>query len=246
MASILVSIQISTGLIIWLANRHMARSTSEVWTGQLLNQMIDITTCPAKAPLSTQFQASQWQLEWILLKYLQNIIRYGYFQMYLIPVSKTHISGTARYWTSGTYWVGKSCKQTATWLLVMACKICKICFLPEQRLCHSFVDQTRLTWPTIWAISMTCCYIGPFVIFELISPGHPTSSSGFEFGASVVPRKVPKVLMKLGIARLKLCCPHSWILRKLVPAWIKIVLRDSTNNVILCWRPQLGIILNKS
>jgi len=104
-ASILVRTRLSAGTVVTPANENMDGSTSQVWTGQLQNRIIPISSCPVKAPLWTQYWARQWQLDWRWLTYLRNIILQGYYQMYSIPPSTSPISGTSRFWTRTHCWL---------------------------------------------------------------------------------------------------------------------------------------------
>jgi len=79
---------------------------------------------------------------------------------------------------------------TARWTWEISGGILRINFLPERRLCQSFVQQTRLTWPIIQATSMPGHCISQLVIFENISPAHLKYSPAFLSGWSHVPWQV--------------------------------------------------------
>jgi len=137
-------------------------------------------------------------------------------------------------------------ESTARWTRAIGGGIHRINFLPERRLCQSYVHPTRLTWPIFRAISTPGCCISQLAIFEKISAVHQKSASGFLSGWSHGPRRVPRSLTKHGIPRLELCFLNFSILISLAPAWNGIVQMNSSENVTLCWLPGSGIIRNKS
>ena len=140
----------------------------------------------------------------------------------------------------------KVAKYTATWTWPICGGIRKISFLPEWRLCQSYVNSTRPHWPIFGATSMLGCSISQLVIFEKISAAHEKYAAGFPFSSSCVPRKGLKILTRSGIPWLALSCSHSGILTYLAPAWNGILLMDFSGNVILLLLPVLGTIQNMS
>jgi len=103
----------------------------------------------------------------------------------------------------------KVAEYTVRWTRVIGGSMHKISFLPEGQLCQSFVHPRRLIWPIFWGISMPARSISQLGIFEKISAGHLQSTPRSSLGWSPVPQMVPKILMRHGIPRLELCCPHS-------------------------------------
>ena len=82
--------------------------------------------------------------------------------------------------------------------------------------------------------------------FGNIFTAHQKRAPGFWSGWSHVPQRVPRTLTKHGIPWLELCCLNLGILTSLAPAWNRIVQKDSSNNVTLCYNSRSGIIRNKS
>jgi len=96
------------------------------------------------------------------------------------------------------------------------------------------------------AISTLGCCISRLVILEKISLGHLQSALGFSSDWSHVPRMVPTTLTKSGKTQLELCCLNLGILTSLALSWNGIVQMESSDNIIPCLLPGLGIIQNKS
>jgi len=113
-------------------------------------------------------------------------------------------------WCASQTW--KPAEYTARWTLVIGGGICVISFLPERQLFQSCVHPTKLTWPIFQGISIPGQSISQMVIFEKISAGHLRPVPGFLLGWSHVPRKVPPILTKHGIASLEMCYLNSGIL----------------------------------
>jgi len=105
-------------------------------------------------------------------------------------------------------------------------------------------NQTHLTnfsgIQHAWPLNLTICNIRNNIRVHLQST--PVSSSAW----SHVSQKVPRTWTKHGIAQLEQSCPNSVILTLLAPAWNRIVLMDSSDNVTRGWLPGSEIIRNES
>jgi len=117
-------------------------------------------------------------------------------------------------------------------------------FLPERRLCRSFVHRTRLTWPIFQVISMPGHCISRLVIFEKISTVQQNNTTGLSLGWFHVPWKGSTIWTWHVIPLLEWCCPYSGILTYFVPPWNEIGMRASSNNVIFVWMLGSGIMQN--
>jgi hypothetical protein len=125
-----------------------------------------------------------------------------------------HISHFRR--NSLLHWCTSRTRQfseyTLRWTWPLGGEISRISYFSEQLLCQSFFDPTRLTWSIFCVFSMHVDFISWLVIFEIISPAHQTSASGFSSGWSHVHENVATILRRHGILWLEQCCPHTRIL----------------------------------
>jgi len=113
-------------------------------------------------------------------------------------------------WCASRTW--KVAEYTPRSSLASGGGIHKMRYLPERRLCQSFVHQTRLTCLIFEAIGLLCYCISWLVIIEKISAVHLQGIPCFSIGWFHVPQKVANIQMWDGIPHWEQCWPHCGIL----------------------------------
>jgi len=186
MASISLSILLSTGSIIWPANPAIGQISfwGMQWTTSKLNYFNQQIPCASSS-----------------LNLISGSVMIAAFK--IIYISSEHYTTAIFSNKFSTFWYIFHCmgwlilnqcvsltqrdtEYTARWTPVIGGGLHIITFLLERWKCQSFEHPTSLIWPILYAVRILCRSISHLIIFAMVSAIHLISGPRFLLGCSII------------------------------------------------------------